>query len=473
MIRSFVRQVCLGAALVGSLAVPAAAQAPAVTVSALPGLGGSQSIAVAINDAGQAVGYSYLAGNTGLHATSWVNGVVTDLGSLCAGCPTDQSIAYGINNAGVIVGIALNAAGRQVAVAWQGGVISVLPGLENQDSAIAVTLNDAGVIVGQACGTDGCRAVRWASVTSTPELLSDAYPYALAYDINAAGQIVGYASGAFQQAFLWDSGVMTILPDGPGCVEYGYNQTQATGINDAGVIAGNALFSCDGSQQAVKWVGGVLQGLGSLVGPNGNSASPIGTINDAGDIAGASVNVDGCTAPVLWSQGATIALPYLYEGQPDVEYCTTGAYVYGINNSGQLVGLALTETSGFATATLWSTEQPDTEAPVVTVSATTAQVGPPNGKMIPVAFSGGISDAGSGIASASYAVVDEYGQVQPSGAVTVNADGSYLVVVSIESRRNGNDRDGRKYTLTITATDEAGNTSSASASTTVLHDQAK
>jgi probable HAF family extracellular repeat protein len=468
MIKSLARQFCSVAALVVVLAIPAAAQT--VTVSALPGLGGSQSVAIAINDAGQAVGYSYLPGDLAAHATSWVNGVATDLGSLCAGCDYDQSIAYGINNAGVIVGVSTTPSGQQTAVIWQGGVISALPPLENQDSAVAVTLNDAGQIVGQACGTEGCRPVRWATATSTPEVLTNEYGYGLAYDINDAGQIVGQVSSLVQQAFHWDGGVLTILPDGPGC-EQGFNFTQATGINNAGDISGNAMFSCD-AQHAVKWVGGVLQDLGSLIGPEGYSVSPLGSINDAGGVAGSSANVDGCTAPVLWSEGSALVLPYLYAGDPTAPVCTTGALVYGLNDNGQLVGLAQNE-AGMPTAALWSTRQADTDAPVITVSAMTKQLWPPNGKMVPVAFSGGILDAGSGVSSASFAVADEYGQVQPSGTVTVNADGSYLVVVSIESRRNGNDRDGRKYTLTITATDESGNTSTAAATTTVLHDQRK
>jgi hypothetical protein len=113
----------------------------------------------------------------------------------------------------------------------------------------------------------------------------------------------------------------------------------------------------------------------------------------------------------------------------------------------------------------------DTTPPVVTASAGTRALWPPNGKMVAVAFAGSITDTESAIADATYAVIDEYGQVQPSGTIDVDANGNYVVIVSLESRRHGNDRDGRTYALVVTATDASGNSSSASATTVVLHDR--
>ncbi len=113
----------------------------------------------------------------------------------------------------------------------------------------------------------------------------------------------------------------------------------------------------------------------------------------------------------------------------------------------------------------------DTTAPTVAASADPSELWPPNGETVQV--SGRMSDAGSGLdpATASSAVVDEYGAVQPSGAVTVAADGSFSFRVGLEARRNGDDRDGRAYALTVRASDLAGNTSSANFVVTVPHDQ--
>jgi hypothetical protein len=61
----------------------------------------------------------------------------------------------------------------------------------------------------------------------------------------------------------------------------------------------------------------------------------------------------------------------------------------------------------------------DTTPPVMTVSTMPNILWPPNGTMRPVTISGTISDTGSGVdpTSAAYSVRDEYGDVQPKGAI--------------------------------------------------------
>jgi hypothetical protein len=69
----------------------------------------------------------------------------------------------------------------------------------------------------------------------------------------------------------------------------------------------------------------------------------------------------------------------------------------------------------------------------------------------------------------TYQVIDEYGQVQPSGSVTPDANGSYAFTVALEASRRGNDRDGRHYTILVSARDIAGNLGRATATVTVPH----
>jgi hypothetical protein len=73
---------------------------------------------------------------------------------------------------------------------------------------------------------------------------------------------------------------------------------------------------------------------------------------------------------------------------------------------------------------------------------------------------------GLGVQASTYQVIDEYRQIQPQGSVPI-ADGSYAFTVALEASRRGNDRDGRSYTIVVSATDVAGNQGSASATVTV------
>lgn len=120
---------------------------------------------------------------------------------------------------------------------------------------------------------------------------------------------------------------------------------------------------------------------------------------------------------------------------------------------------------------------PDTTAPTVTASANKSIIPPNNGKLVPVVVTGTITDnaGGSGINAASlgYAVVDEYGQVQPSGNITLGAGGAYTVTVYLQASRLDTDKNGRTYTITVSASDNAGNPASKAVVVTVPHDQAK
>jgi len=89
--------------------------------------------------------------------------------------------------------------------------------------------------------------------------------------------------------------------------------------------------------------------------------------------------------------------------------------------------------------------------------------------MTPVTISGTVTDAT--LVKTTYAVVDEYGKVQPTGNVTVAANGSFSFVVSLEAYRNGNDADGRVYTVKITATDAGNRSTTATTVVTVPHNQ--
>ena len=95
---------------------------------------------------------------------------------------------------------------------------------------------------------------------------------------------------------------------------------------------------------------------------------------------------------------------------------------------------------------------------------------PPDGSQVTVTVSGIANDAASGVAHVNWWVVDEYGQVQPSGSITPGNAAFSFPIVLIRGRR-GNDKDGRHYTIHVTATDHAGNVTVAAPVVINVHDQ--
>src|SRR5271165_5942603 len=91
----------LGLALLASLLyVHPASAAIEYSITDLGTLGGTSSFAQAINNSGQIVGYSYMAGNVNMNAFLYCAGAMTDLGTLGG----SDSFALAINGAGQVVG---------------------------------------------------------------------------------------------------------------------------------------------------------------------------------------------------------------------------------------------------------------------------------------------------------------------------------------------------------------------------------
>jgi probable HAF family extracellular repeat protein len=182
-------------------------------------------------------------------------------------------------------------------------------------------------------------------------------------------------------------------------------------------------------------------------------------INTSGQIVGVYNDSRGEVHSFLYAAGAFT--PFDMPGAVATE-------AYGINTSGQIVGLYADSSRG--QHGFLATPLVDKIPPVITVSASPATLSPPNGRLVPVTVLGTITDesGGSGVqeGSAVYQVIDEYGQIQPSGSVTL-LDGKYSFTVALQASRRGNDQDGRHYTIVVSARDMAGNLGRAMATVTV------
>lgn len=109
----------------------------------------------------------------------------------------------------------------------------------------------------------------------------------------------------------------------------------------------------------------------------------------------------------------------------------------------------------------------DQTGPSVNISVNPSLIWPANHKqlMVEVLVTGSADDGLSGLNSVQLSVKDEYGQVEP-------VIGPYLQrQIQLEARRDGNDLDGRVYTISITATDHAGNSATGETAVTVPHDR--
>jgi hypothetical protein len=99
---------------------------------------------------------------------------------------------------------------------------------------------------------------------------------------------------------------------------------------------------------------------------------------------------------------------------------------------------------------------------------------PPNKKTVEIAVQGRIILPDScNLISASYTLVDEYGEHSMSGNLNVDENGGFMLSLPVTAWREGDDTLGRVYMLSLDAQDEAGAAGSAPLVATVPHDQSK
>jgi hypothetical protein len=105
----------------------------------------------------------------------------------------------------------------------------------------------------------------------------------------------------------------------------------------------------------------------------------------------------------------------------------------------------------------------DSTTPGVTTNVSPASVNK-SSNPVTITVTGHATDTVSGVpltGGATFSVLDEYGVAQPSGPITLQANGNYSFTLTLPATKNTGDSF-HLYTITVVGTDRAGNTSSAS-----------
>ncbi len=248
-------------------------------------LGGRNSSAGDLNDAGQVVGWSELIDGR-VRAFVFENGFMQDLGTLGG----IYSEATSINTAGVIVGTSDNAQGAERAFRYANGVMEDLGTLGGEVSR-AWAINSLGQIVGDS----------WTAITEEHAFLYSngamedigtlGGSQAFASDINDIGQVVGISStaNAGLTGFIYERGVMAPLGALAG------QGSEPSAINNHGQVVGYS------DARGFLWdkVNGIRD-LNAMVGPTpGWVIVDALAINDSGQIVCVGFDATNLDYPLL------------------------------------------------------------------------------------------------------------------------------------------------------------------------------
>lgn len=226
----------------------------------------------------------------------------------------DRTEAYGINNAGQIVGYYFDATGQHGFVKDGDSYTAFDAG---PDGTSALGISDVPQVVGFVSDHGFLKTGDIIESITVPSSY-----FTVAWGINNAGHVVGTFNDDFgTHGFLKDGGDIVQI-DGPEALF-----TEATGINDGGEIVGNTISST-GQFQAFR----LSEGLMSVIEVPGAPTVEAHDINQLGEVAGSFLDGNGVAHGfVMGDSGISIL---------DAPGAATPGFTQakGVNDDGHVVG---------------------------------------------------------------------------------------------------------------------------------------
>jgi probable HAF family extracellular repeat protein len=302
-------------AVIGVMAVAAPAHALTYTVTDLGALGGTDSLAWAINNYGQVAGYAATTEDESIEGFLWTpttpnspSGSMLGLESLHG----TGSWATSINAGGQVAGVSFEGEDEDAdehATLWSPTMPNGTSGTLHDLGTLGGTyseahgINDLGQVSGASdiTGDGATHAFMWKPTTpggssgTMYDLGSLGGSFTIGWDVNASGAVTGGSDvpeDAGAHAFLWKP----TTPNGTSGVMHdlgtlGGTDGEGSAINDSGLITGWAQTTDDEAYRAFLWspttpggVSGAMLDLGTLGGINSYGIA----INAAGHVVGAA-----------------------------------------------------------------------------------------------------------------------------------------------------------------------------------------
>jgi probable HAF family extracellular repeat protein len=318
--------------------------------------GGDSSWASEISESGHIAGWAQnglidpLTGIPEIVAVVWQSGQIVNLGTFGG----TQSIAVSINNKGQATGMAANAIrdpfsmacifggvcfGTQTrAFLWDNGVMHDLGTLGGPDS-FGQYVNERGQVAGfsytdstpnDTTGTPTVHPFLWENGRML-DLGSLGGTFGAVNRLNNRGDVVGdmnLPGDEFSHPFLWARGTLTDLGT------LGGDTGSPTDVNERGEVCGVADLP-NGLHNAFLWKSGVMTDLGNL-----GRTSFAYSLNSKGQVVGASrvSSVPNRVSAFLWEKGGPmIDLNTLVPANSSLHL----GFAYYINERGEIAGLGV------------------------------------------------------------------------------------------------------------------------------------